>query len=367
MSTKTKPLGEAREIPLSALMLDPLNPRLQLNQGDEVSQEELAETLVEIEDALVVARSIATHGYYPWEVMIVVPDGHYFIVVEGNRRLTALRGLADEELRRRFSDVEQWERLASLAQITEDALIPCVVSPSRKEAQPALGYRHISGIEPWKPWAQARFIAHLIENDESTEDEVSALTGRPITWVRSTYKNYRLVEQARSWGLETSEVEQTFSLVDVATSVASIKKHIGLGNANPKAEPGLSPVPDDRKHALREVISFIWGDDSQEPVISESRQIRTLGAVIANESGLQALRDGKSLDEAQVIAAEGEHDADEALLSYLGKAGSAVRSALRQVEAAADSAPLADAVNLALKDLRREVGQLLQFIDEESG
>lgn len=367
MTTTRISLGEARAIPLSQLRLDLRNPRLQLDGDEEVTQLALARLLAEVEDALVVARSIARHGYYPWEVMIVIPEGDTYVVVEGNRRLTALWGLTDPEVRRSFSDLDEWEELAERAGLAPDDEIPCVVAHSRKHAQPALGYRHISGIEPWQPWAQARFIAHLIENDGSSEEEVSAVTGRTVPWVRSTYLNYRLVEQGRSWGFDTEEVEQTFSLVDVATSVAPIKRHLGLSSASPKAEPGLMPLPEDRREALGEVIAFIWGDEDQAPVISDSRQIRTLGSVIENEKGLEALRQGKSLDEAQLIATEDEHDPEEALLSFLGKAEHAVKSALREVEAAAESEPLSDSVMRALRALRNEVGQLLQFIDEESG
>ena len=64
----------AEYLPISKLRLDPMNPRLAADLAAGASQIELAQHLADVEDALVVARSMANYGFYPWEVLVVVPD-----------------------------------------------------------------------------------------------------------------------------------------------------------------------------------------------------------------------------------------------------------------------------------------------------
>src|SRR5262245_13522129 len=79
-------------VSLDRLHLDPENPRLPttLGDGDKEILNFIASTTA-IEDLV---NAIATNDFFPGEPLVVVPheskDGHY-TVVEGNRRLTALR------------------------------------------------------------------------------------------------------------------------------------------------------------------------------------------------------------------------------------------------------------------------------------
>ena len=68
--TTTAHLGKPDELPISQLRLDPLNPRLpQSYQG--APEETLLKWIVETYNALEVARSIALHGYFPSEPLIL--------------------------------------------------------------------------------------------------------------------------------------------------------------------------------------------------------------------------------------------------------------------------------------------------------
>ena len=44
--------------------------------------------------------------------------------------------------------------------------MPVVVLPDRAAATPIIGFRHISGILQWQPYAQARYIARLVDEDD---------------------------------------------------------------------------------------------------------------------------------------------------------------------------------------------------------
>lgn len=86
-------------IPVSQLRFDPENPRLPSNIDGHSEQAVLAWML---EDATVLELlgSIGEVGYFPGEPLLVVPaaDGNdVYIVVEGNRRLSAVKLLLNPE------------------------------------------------------------------------------------------------------------------------------------------------------------------------------------------------------------------------------------------------------------------------------
>ena len=101
------------------LRLDERNPRL----GRETSSRaprEIIQYLFKHDKAKDVAESIVTRGYYPNEPLLAIrEDGHY-VVVEGNRRLAALKALREPGLLEGSLE-RQTERLAR--RLTDPKLI----------------------------------------------------------------------------------------------------------------------------------------------------------------------------------------------------------------------------------------------------
>src|SRR5690606_38444393 len=113
--------GRTAQVPISALKLDPQNPRLPESLRDS-DQADLAVVLEMGFDAFAVAHSIADNGYFAAEPLIAIEGskpGEY-IVVEGNRRLTSLLGLPFPEIRAVFAEPESWETVAAKAGMTPD-------------------------------------------------------------------------------------------------------------------------------------------------------------------------------------------------------------------------------------------------------
>jgi hypothetical protein len=320
-------LGETRFVPLSALRLDPYNPRLPKSlQGQ--SQDDLAVHLELGFDAFTVAQSIAGHGYFSSEPLIVIPnpDGHgIWLVVEGNRRLTALLGLTDKGIRSQFADPDRWEALAVHSAVTSEAAIPVVVAPSRESVVPIVGFRHISGILQWQPYAQAMYVASLVDEGK-TYAEVASLIGIEKKKVSDLYRDQAIVLQAQQLGLQTGNIERAFSLLTVAMNSPKIREHIGapLGS---RLSPGGDPIPAEKVDELRETIGWIFGDENQEPRITDSRQISTLGNVMAMPIGLAALRDGDTLEQAKQKVADKGLDPRERLIKRLSTGKNALLAA----------------------------------------
>jgi len=309
-------LGETKMIAISDLLLDPQNPRIpDVRKG--ASQVDLAVILDMGFDAFTVAELMAIHGYFSSEPMIAIPgENGKWIVVEGNRRLTAVLGLTDSNIRSQFMDVKKWEALASTSKIAPTDLIPVVIAKNRLDLVPVIGTRHISGILAWRPYPQARYIANLIDVENLTAAQVSTMIGLPKTTVYDLYREQAIAAQAKAIGIDTGTVESSFSLLTVAMRNSKLREHVGapLGS---QLKPGSNPIPDDKVDELKEVLVFIFGSLEKEPVISDSRQITSLANVVANPAGLQALRDGKSLEEAKQKIAAGGQSPQERLMNRL--------------------------------------------------
>jgi ParB-like chromosome segregation protein Spo0J len=354
-------MGESRREPLSSLRLDPHNPRLPAEiQGQ--GQEDLAVHLELGFDALTVAESIASHGFFESEPLIVIvgdADGEW-IVVEGNRRLTALLGLVDPSVRAQFANPGPWDTLAARAKVQATDLVPVVLLPNRAAATPIIGFRHISGILQWQPYAQARYIARLVDEEEMSFADVADMIGIDRTKVGNLYRDQAIAKQARTLGIETGPLEDAFSLLTVAMSTPKLRAHIDapLGS---KASSGENPIPTEKAAQLQELITWIYGDGETEPVIGESREISKLGNVVASEAGLGALRSGASLDAAVQKVKDAESNPKQRLLTRLKAGRNSLTAALDDLSDFADDPEVVEAVDEA----RASADALLAALEHE--
>ncbi|MGY2873820.1 hypothetical protein ACVW00_001010 [Marmoricola sp. URHA0025 HA25] len=301
----SKTTGTAGSVPLRSLRLDPENPRIPDSLKSE-SQADLAVVLEMGFDAHAVAQSIADLGFFQGEPLLVVPGSvpDIWVVVEGNRRLTALLGLADKSIRSEFAEPERWEKVAARASMTMDDEIPVVKHPDRASTHAEVARAHVVGKLQWRPYMQARFIASRVAEGRSLQ-EVADLIGVTKSRAADLFRDQAVVAQAQELGLQTGEVENAFSLLTVAMSNTKLRNHVGVPLGS-RLAIGDQPVPENKTGELQELLSWIFGDNEGEPVINDSRQMSQLGNVAASEVGIAALREGRSLEEAkQKVAAAG--------------------------------------------------------------
>lgn len=345
---------------LGDLLLDSQNPRLPLNLRS-ADQEELAVNLDLGFEAYAVAESIASHGFFNSEPLIVVPhetESDKWVVVEGNRRLTALLGLARKDIRSQFPDPTRWEELATKAGITMATPIPIVVHAGRTAVVPIIGFRHISGILAWTPYAQARYVAKLVDDDSMSIADVAKTIGIDRTKAANLYRDQAIAVQAQKLGLETGHMEQAFSLLTVAMGNVQLREHIGAPLAS-KLAPGADPVPPERVPELKEVLAWIFGHDGDAPIIKDSRQIAKLATVVGSPVGLAALRAGETLDVAHQRSQDAGADPRVRLLNRL-------KTARNSATAAKDDLPAFVGDKEArevLDQIKDAVDSLLEIVD----
>lgn len=314
--------------PLDNLLLDPHNPRFsEREQLDSLSQDDLCLLIDKHYDALQIARSIAKHGYFASEPLIAIKDdsGERYIVVEGNRRLAALKGLASPSLRERLiAQTKAWETLT--LDVDLPSTIPVVVVDDRQSVVPLIGFRHISGIEPWEPIAQARFIASLADDGKSLED-IAELVGRSLTEVRSMFRDYEVLRQAKEqFRLNTKRVEGNFGVFNAAMGRTKLRDYIGAP-APRDVSPDYWPLPDDSGPKVERLFTYIFGKNNGEGrVIQDSRQLSALGDILADPSGRAetVLVETKDVD----AALQFMRGSRQQLQTYIRSAEQAINSAL---------------------------------------
>lgn len=323
--------GRIGSVPLASLRLDPENPRIPENHRT-TDTAELA-TLLEMGfEAYSVAQSIAELGYFSAEPLIVIPNGDEpgsWIVTEGNRRLTALIGLAYPEIRAEFASPDRWEELAKKQSITPEMSVPVVVHDTRDTTHAEIARVHVVGKLGWRPFMQARYIAARVAEGRTLQ-EVADLIGIPKSKAADLYRDQAVLQQAARSGLETSQIEGAFSLLTVAMGSTKIRTHVGAPLGSQTAI-GQDPIPPGKTAELKEAIQWIFGDEEHEALISDSRQISQLGNIMSSEVGLAALRQGKTLEEAKQSVAAAGLDPLTSLTKRLGAAKNSLASASNDV------------------------------------
>lgn len=253
-----------------------------------------------------VADSIARHGFFESEPLIAIESLTGYTVLEGNRRLAALHALANPALRKRMQP-RRWAKLPAPAQVPAD--VPVLVVSDRHSVAPILGFRHVTGNRAWDPYPQARYVAEMIDGEQPLlASAVADLIGRPIGEVRSFYRNFSILEQAE----EQFQIDDLDRIVDEfgvwtrAMSSVGIRSYIGAPAPREVVE-GEYPLAQGAGSHLATLITWLFGEprrgsaaskDRPGRVISESRNLTDLGAVLQHPAATAELESGAPLEAA---------------------------------------------------------------------
>jgi hypothetical protein len=196
------------DISVSKLLLDPNNYRFldrkkfkrkAINRSHEESvQRATLESLEQSYQLDELKHSIITNGYVPMERIIVVPypaKPGYFLVVEGNRRVAALKSLLKEE--------QEGARELTAAQISSFAKIPCAVLKSSglslKHAERIImGIRHIAGPKEWGAYQQALLVSELKDDEDLEFKEIGETLGISSVEAARRYRAIGALKQSCS-------------------------------------------------------------------------------------------------------------------------------------------------------------------------
>lgn len=141
-------------IPLQNLLLDTENAR----HGKLDDQTSALRWFAAQQKTLTLARSIASKGINPSELITVMPvgEGHegLYVVLEGNRRTSVLKMLDDPEKCPEEGPRRVFRKLKQDSRVNLPVELECVVYPDLESAAPWIEVRHLgeqegAGIVPW--------------------------------------------------------------------------------------------------------------------------------------------------------------------------------------------------------------------------
>ncbi len=178
---------QTKKLSVTSLLLDQQNPRLP-QSGGALGQRQIIDELVTHDSVYELAKDICAQGFFPTEVLLGVRDGDQIIVIEGNRRLAALKLLINSELAPQ-SYLEKFRRLSEKVTATVVAKVNVSIAPSREAATPILLSRHTAQqIQSWKRPMQARFYRQLLDRGLTPDDLVQSYgvtVGQIQDWIRA--------------------------------------------------------------------------------------------------------------------------------------------------------------------------------------
>jgi len=185
---------------VASLHLDPKNPRL----GRETTTRapcEIIQYLFEHDKAMEVASSIATRSYFSNEPLLAIKEKERLVVVEGNRRLAALKALREPGLLE-GSMHRQVERLSRQIAASDDiARVPVTMAPSRRDTDRLIAGRHIgTPVLAWEAENRASFILDKLA-EGYTNNELRDSLGFTLADIQSARQTRAIADMARSLSL----------------------------------------------------------------------------------------------------------------------------------------------------------------------
>ncbi len=185
---------------VASLHLDAKNPRL----GRETSARaprEIIQYLFEHDKALEVAQSIGVRGYFPNEPLLAIKENGQVVVVEGNRRLAALKALREPGLLEGAYQ-RKLERLSRQIEDPNDiASVPVTLAPSRRATDRQIAGRHVgTPVLAWQAENRASFILDKL-GEGYTDDQLRDQLGFSTANIEAARQTRAIADMARSLDL----------------------------------------------------------------------------------------------------------------------------------------------------------------------
>ena len=358
-TTDTSPVPyRTKLVPHPDLNFDAKNPRL-VEAGGATSQMEILRVLWREFAVEEIAMSIAANGYFPYEPLFVVSEGGNLVVVEGNRRLAAVRLLTDEKLRADVGATGLPKITAAAKHSLEN--LP-IVECARKDIWQYVGFKHVNGPQQWQSYSKAQYIAWVRNVVGVTLEEIATQIGDQHSTVERLYRALMVLDQAEHAGVFQREdrykTHFSFSHLYTGLDYPGIQRFLGI---SPSRTSKKKPVPESRLKNLRDLCLWLFGSKSKEqpPVVrSQNPDLRILDEVLLSKNGTAALRRGLPLTVAQEIGKGDEKLFREAIVSAKLSLQQARGKLLTGYGGESDLMKTAEEVSELASDICEEMGEV---------
>jgi hypothetical protein len=260
----------------------PLDPRVQ----QRALQALLGEKREGVADLL---DSFRTHGWVPLEaIQVRESEPGQFIVVEGNRRVAALKQLSREH-RERGADLGQLDPA-----IFDAVPVARYHGADDRHYLVLMGLQHVGGKKRWSPYNQALMLRTL--RDAGASPEVIASVGVSKREFNLSMRALRMMDRYREsdWG-DHLRPDQFILFREIAASPRLRDEWLQWSDTHEKAS-----LPTNMERV------FTWlspGEDADgeptDPVITRREDVRALAELIDDPKALEALDRTRSLTRAR--------------------------------------------------------------------
>lgn len=286
------PTAQTAQVETALLRFDPLNPRYSSDRGLPYDNDaQIVTFLYESSDLGELLQSISTSGYVDIEPLVVMGHQKDLIVLEGNRRLPALRLLTDPAL-------------ASSCGITPPPVTPGKEATfrtvsvyrveHRNDARDFIGFKHINGAHRWDSIAKARYAASWLNEERRKGDdgltlrEIARRMGDRHSTLQRMVSGFYALQQAEEHGIFNIEDREEgkkffFSHIYTALTRPGYRQYLGLQDEPRSAEPQTNPIDSDHLPHLKQVLLWLFGCESDHiPAVvrSQNPHVRQLGEVL---------------------------------------------------------------------------------------
>ena len=286
-------------INIENLKLDLYNPRLPKSKQGKDENVVIEYLLLEAATTELM-ESIGENDFFAGEVLLVIhaEEAGKYIVVEGNRRLAAVKLLLDPSL-------AKVKKLAT-KEISDKAKhkpikLPCLVFDTREEIMRYIGFVHITGKKSWRVLEKARYLGEIRKSDAykdlSLSDackEIARIIGSRSPYVRRmliSYSLYEIVEDEAFYQIDGLS-DSTFFLNYFTDGMQkeNIRKYLNIDIDSETPLVGL------KKEHLRELVTW-WFQKNEgvTRVIGDSEGMKLLNEVLGDEVALAEFKRGISI------------------------------------------------------------------------
>ena len=320
MPLKT-PSQTIERLPLGDLQFDRSNPRL-VGYGirPSTTDEEIIKVLWAEMAVDEVAMSIAASGFWPQEPLIVANEKSKWVVIEGNRRLAAVRILTDAALAKEvgtdLSSNLTKEVLKSLESLP-------VIKSTREESWRYLGFRHVNGPARWGSFAKAEYVRKVHLEYDVSLSEIARTIGDRHRTVQRLYRALMVLDQANSTKVysldDRAKKNLPFSHLYIGLDYPGFQSYLQLSS---EEEETPNPVPEDRLPNLGQLLVWLFGSkkEGKPPIIkSQNPDVRRLDKVLSSAEACRAVERGSSLEDAVILADPAKERLRDALLDAKNK------------------------------------------------
>jgi hypothetical protein len=305
------------DIKLDQLLLDPNNPRFselgeQLNpvpEGRFADEKVQANTLEKMKapifDVAELRDTIKTIGFLPMDRIVVrkwkgqhADGGPRYVVIEGNRRITALRWLISlhDVGKETFEEAKLRNFTEFPALLLDDDLAPASASLVLP------GLRHVSGIKEWGAYQKAKAVHALRKSGLSSQDAAQSL-GLSTRAANSAYRCFLALEQMKSDEEYGDHAEpKMYTYFDEVFRRPNLRSWLDWDDEQERF------CAQDR---LTEFYGWMvpQGEDNV-PKLAEARSIRQLSEILDDENAMKVFRSPDGTMERALVRFEVDHPAD---------------------------------------------------------